>query len=140
MGLQNEHKPEEHMSDEFISFGKHKGTRWTRVPVSYLRWLSNNPEPSYAKARASQELARRGSTYPTIEITGHAIDRASTFCFDIFKSDRRDGEGLNAWLIRVSEEARQYGDVVGEKTLYKGMKFVFEEGEFYPSLKTIIRA
>ncbi len=25
-----------------VGFGKHKGELWTRVPVSYLRWLVNS--------------------------------------------------------------------------------------------------
>ena len=29
--------------DMRVEFGKHRGERWTRVPVSYLRWIPLAP-------------------------------------------------------------------------------------------------
>jgi len=124
-----------------IGFGKHKGELWTRLPVSYLSWLANltNPLDQRAVDIAQAELARRGSTYPVIEVSGHAIDRASLQCRKIWHNDRKKDEGLNAWLIRVGQEAIRLGERRGEKIIWKGVKFVFEFGTFYPSIKTVMR-
>jgi hypothetical protein len=126
--------------DLIIDFGKHKGERWTRVPVSYLTWLGNQVEENENVKIARAELARRGSTYPTIEISGHAVDRASLQCRKIWHDTRGREEGLNSWLIRMSNEALVKGKKFEDnpnKYRYLGMKFVFEFGEFYPTLKTI---
>lgn len=124
-----------------IDFGKHKGQLWTRVPVGYLRWLVNVKDPLTPEAIeiANAELDRRGSKIPTIEISGHAIDRASLRCRKIWHEDRTKDEGLHSWLVRVSKEALERGERAEEKIKHKGMKFVFEHGEYYPSLKTIMR-
>lgn len=126
-------------------FGKHKGELWTRVPVSYLRWLVNNPafqsDNNYARLFADAELKRRGTILDhTIEISGHAIDRASLRLRGRWRETRKDDEeGLYAWLVRLSTEARKYGVVHDEgKLLYKDIYFVFAEGAYYPILQSIM--
>jgi hypothetical protein len=65
-----------------VEFGKHKGERWTRVPISYLKWLVNVGS-QYAEI-AQAELDRRGTRLThDINLTGHAIDRASLRCWQI---------------------------------------------------------
>lgn len=123
-----------------IDFGKHKGVAWTKVPISYISWMANQKEVSQNVLIARAEQKRRGTSYPNIEISGHAIDRASLHCRKIWhETALTPEEGLNSWLIRMSNEARQANVIKNGKYCYKGMKFAFEEGEFYPSLKTVMR-
>jgi uncharacterized protein (DUF3820 family) len=132
-----------------IGFGKHKGELWTRVPVSYLKWLVNTPAPpgysgDGAKIAAA-ELARRGTATPTIEVSGHAIDRASLNCRKSWHQTSKKDEGIHAWLCRMADEALTHGlnarnsDDGSESSIeYHGLKFVFAQGEIYPSLKTVM--
>lgn len=124
-----------------IKFGKHKGERWTRIPVSYLRWILNNHEFNgrYERKIAEAEWKRRGAVMPDIEVSGHAIDRASMRCLAVWEGDRLSNEGLHTWLMRVSKEAMKLGSVVGEKIEYKGMRFVFVQGVEFQCLKTVMR-
>lgn len=115
-----------------IGFGKHKGERWTRLPLSYLRWLANETQGD-SKQLALSELERRGTTIPqTLEVSGHAIDRASQIT-----KDWQD-VGVHSWLLRLGEEAlaENYGK---EEVFHKGYKWVFTYGDYYPVLKTIMR-
>lgn len=56
---------------------------------------------------ARAELGRRGTTIDAVvEVSGHAIDRASLSPIrGVWKDDRQPGEGLHAWLTRVATEA-----------------------------------
>lgn len=122
-------------------FGEHAGTPWTRVPVSYVLWVAN-VRPRHTRADiAEAELARRGTRKPTIEVSGHAIDRASQKCLDLWIKDSDHGkkEGISAWLIRVSEEALRDGVRDGDKIYYRRMCFFFEEETAWPVLKTVTR-
>lgn len=123
---------------KILQFGKHKGELWTRVPVSYLSWLANQESDDEPVQMAREELERRGSNYPDIEVSGHAIDRASTQCHHLWKGTKNKGEGIHSWLTRMAGEAREHGQFDGSKYRYKGMKFAFEEGRYYPALKTVM--
>ena len=57
-----------------IEFGKHKGELFTRLPVSYLKWMIN--ENAQQSDIAKAEFERRGDTMPEVELSGHAIDNA----------------------------------------------------------------
>jgi uncharacterized protein (DUF3820 family) len=122
--------------NRIVNFGKHKGQRWTRLPVSYLKWLIN--EGTQYTEIAKAELKRRGTLLNyDIEISGHAIDRASTSCLKIWEHTRKKDEGLHTWLVRISKAAiKQSGKQ--EKINFKHMRFVFCYGEVYPTLKTIM--
>jgi hypothetical protein len=130
-----------------VDFGKHRGELWTRVPVSYLRWLVNMPSArnSNAKAIAAAELKRRGSTLPTIELSGHAIDRASLSCRKIWHQTAHADEGLYSWLCRIGREALDstadglegHSESRECEIEYLGLKLVFALGEFYPTIKTV---
>lgn len=118
-------------------FGKHKGTLYTRIPVAYLKWMVNVDHTCADIAKA--ELERRGSVTPELEISGHAIDRASLTCLKLWQLTRTEGEGLNAWLIRLSQGALDsVNGVVEGKILFMGMKFVFEMDGVWPVLKTVM--
>ncbi|MCG7932328.1 MAG: hypothetical protein N0E44_20095 [Candidatus Thiodiazotropha lotti] len=121
-----------------IDFGKHRGELFTRIPVSYLRWMVNEKAPQWEVAKA--EFDRRGDTMPKVELSGHAIDNASLRVRKIWHETRGKDEGLYTWLQRMTLEAREKGErLVSGKIKYKGMKFVIAEGEEFPILKTIMR-
>jgi hypothetical protein len=97
-------------------------------------------QSSHSKAEiAKAELERRGTVTPNLEISGHAIDRASLNCRKIWHETAKDNnEGIHAWLVRICEEAlSEYKPDEESSIFYKGMKLVFESGE-WPVLKTII--
>lgn len=118
--------------NKFIDFGKHKGERWTRVPVSYLRWLANESH-GVRREMAESELERRGTTVPTdVELSGHAIDRASQM------TDEWRKKGVHSWLTIIAGEAADQ-IIDSEIVFHKGYKFVFKMGNHFPILKTVMK-
>lgn len=120
-------------------FGKHQGERWTRIPVSYLKWVANHPTHTRGDI-ARAELERRGTTTPDLDLSGHAIDRASIQLNKKWLSDQKPDEGLNSWLLRVSGEALQTEAYEDGTYYHKGIKFVFTMDGTWPVLKTVMRA
>lgn len=123
-------------------FGRHKGKRWTRIPVSYLLWMVNVNHSRVDIAEA--ELKRRGTVLPELDVSGHAIDMASLRLYDIYKERGRREEGLHAWLVRMSSSALKLGKPLSrdDETCsysYMGVKFVFEESGAWPVLKTVMK-
>lgn len=129
------------MSDEQwrMPNGRHKGLPISRVPVSYLKWMVGSRHSEAARAEA--ELKRRGTVTPTLEVSGHAIDRASLRCRKQWHASRGENEGLHAWLCRVSAEAlaegRQHGTEPG-RVEYQGLSFRFELDGVWPVLKSVL--
>lgn len=133
--------PELNTHDVVMPFGKHKGERLTRVPVSYIRWMLNQADlPENFTALAKAEYVRRGSLMPVVELTGHAIDNASLRVRKIWHQTAKDqDEGLYSWLQRMTLEAIENGEKLESgKILYQGMKFIIQQGEEFPILKTIM--
>jgi hypothetical protein len=95
----------------------------------------NTPQADIAKA----EFERRGDTMPKIELTGHAIDRASLKVLTIWYKTRNKNEGFYSWLQRMTLEAIAQGAQIGDRIHYKGMKFCVVKGNEFPTLKTIMR-
>ena len=122
-----------------VDFGRHKGELWTRVPVGYLKWIVQQNARHADIAQA--ELDRRGTHTPEIDVSGHAVDRASLNCADIWKKTRAaNNEGLHAWLCRISKEALDANDTDNQgRYRHRGMLFVIEGDGAWPLLKTIIR-
>lgn len=124
-----------------VNFGKHRGEKWTRLPVSYLKWLANEGEDNENQKIAHAELKRRGShTIPNdIEISPHAIDKASIRLRHNFKQTRRNkDEGLYSWLLRNAVEALK--EVNEDGNAYKnGIRFVFKRGHIYNTLLTVMK-
>lgn len=121
-----------------IDYGKHNGELMTRLPISYIRWMINEKAPMWEYAKA--EFDRRGDTMPKVEISGHAIDKASLRVINVWRADARIGEGIYSWLQRIVLEALARGKKKYEDTyFYLGMKLIIVKGEEYPSLKTIMR-
>lgn len=118
-------------------FGRHKGTPYTRLPVSYLTWMvgSNHSRSELASA----ELARRGTVTPDLDVSGHALDRASLYCLEVWKATRREKEGLHAWLCRAAREALTANNTDPQgRYMHLSMKFVFEFEHKWPVLKTVL--
>lgn len=117
-----------------IDFGRHKGALYTRVSVSYLKWMvqCNHSKADIAKA----ELNRRGTVTPDIEISGHAIDSASLRLRKQWYETSDKGEGLHAWLCRICKESLEDNSIDNDGCVYyNGIKLVFQPGE-WPVLKT----
>ena len=88
---------------------------------------------------AQEEMGRRGTVTPEIDVTGHAIDRASIHLHQYWRRTMRDGEGIHAWLIRMATDSRKIGEGVREGVyVHVGVKFVFEEQGCWPVLKTVM--
>lgn len=120
-----------------MPFGRHKGELITRVPVSYLKFMVREGTQFADHARA--ELDRRGTVTPEIEISGHAIDRASLRVRKIWHESRRENEGLHAWLCRMGKEALMEGEKRGDKIAYAGVLWVFDQNGAWPLLKSVMR-
>ena len=118
-----------------IHFGKHKGELYTRLPVSYLKWMVNIRHQQSGIAQA--ELDRRGTVTPELDVSGHAIDRASQRLLEYWKASRVDEEGLHAWLCRMAAMALRLGKRDGDRRIYLGIAYVFEVGGCWPVLKSV---
>lgn len=123
-----------------VTFGQHIGERWTRVPINYLRWMWNNNHTHLEYA--AKEMERRGMAFTKVEmeLSGHAIDRASTHD-EIRRSWEREGlvhgVGLSRWLTRLAAEAHKTPPTRSGQRVFSGFVFEFFEGEAWPVLKTI---
>lgn len=117
--------------------GRHQGELITRMPVSYLKWMVCVKHEYVKEAQA--ELDRRGTVTPDLEVSGHAINRASCRCLRIWQEDRNPGEGLHAWLVRLAREALKTGVRRGPNRYYwQGLLFVFAMDGTWPVLLTVL--
>lgn len=118
-----------------LDFGRHRGMLITRVPVSYLKFMVRNQTPHADVAAA--ELERRGTVTPNLEVSAHAIDRASLRLWDLYCRSRKENEGLHAWLVRFGEAALKQPYDGGGRHLYMGMEWVFDKHGVWPVLLTV---
>ena len=126
-----------HTHGLICNFGRHRGTPYTRIPISYLRWMLNSGHSRKNIAKA--ELKRRGSVIPDLELSGHAIDRASQRTLMLWQETRTGDEGLHAWLLRMTREALDQGEQ-DQQGCYRnrGMRFAIEQDGIWPVLKTVM--
>lgn len=119
-------------------FGQHRGIPYTRLPVSYLKWMVNTRHSRVEIAAA--ELARRGTITPNLDVSGHALDRASLYCLDLWQATRHENEGIHAWLARTAAESLAVGNTDDQgRYQYRNLTFIFEQDGIWPVLKTVIR-
>lgn len=118
-----------------LNFGRHKDELVTRLPISYLHWMVNEKAPMAEYAMS--ELKRRKTKLPKIEISVHAIDRASFKLIRHWEKTRETGEGLHSWLERITLMAISNGHLKDEKIIFQGIGFVVHKGEEFPVLKTV---
>jgi len=125
-----------HPNQERLDFGKHYGKLVSRVPVGYLLWMVNNRTSQCKLAR--EELARRGTTFPNIEISGHAMDRASQRLWSLYQKKAKKDEGLWSWLVRIAEQALKSGSLRDGRISFRGIKFAFDDETVeFPVLKSV---
>jgi len=119
-----------------VDFGKHTGELYTRVPVSYLKWMvqCNHSRGEIAQA----ELDRRGTVTPDVDVSGHAIDSASLRLRKKWHETAKENEGLHAWLIRMCQEALLNKIDNNGAVKHNGIKFIFQPGK-WPMLKTVMK-
>lgn len=125
--------------NKIITFGQYEGERWTRLPVSYLRWLANDSKDREARELAESELARRGVVLKgEVELTGHSIDRAS----QIIDQELYRADGLHSYLYKLATIAYTFTTHSEDKeeVEHDGLRFIFIHGHHYPILKTVIRS
>lgn len=115
--------------------GKHAGEPLTRVPASYLRWMVNEGH-QYADF-AEAELKRRGTAVPAVELTPHALDRASLRLLDVWQRTRFKKEGLHTWLGRMAERALENRDAGDGRYMHMGCIFIFSMIGRWPVLKSV---
>lgn len=128
------------MSAEWVMLnGEHKDKPITRVPVHYLRWMVN-VRHTHAE-RAEAELKRRGTTIPDLEVSGHAVDRASLMCRWAWHEFGKKDEGLHSWLVRSAREAIENGEAHptdAGRFEWNGLSYRFEMDVEWPVLKTVL--
>ncbi len=126
-----------------IRRGRFAGKPINRVPASFLRSLifRQKAEADIAKA----ELERRGSMLPEMDISSHAVNRASTRLYERYLSTRKpasrgdtDPEGLWNWLYRIAHSALYSGTQVDGKIHHKGLVFIFKFDGDWPVLKSVM--
>lgn len=118
-------------------FGRHKGEPYTRLPVNYLHWMVN---ANHSRADiAKSELERRGTPMPEIDLTGHAIDRASLNCRKVWHETKLEGEGIYSWLARVCKEALAIKNLDKKgRYVWNNLRLAIEVEANWPVLKTVI--
>ena len=111
---------------------------YTRIPVLELRKQSRRS--GLLGLLATRELERRGAprTSHDIDISTHAIDRASQRYIRHFLNDCAEtGEGITEWLHRISREALDQAPAQQSEIPHRGMHLIFEKTGPYPLLKTV---
>jgi hypothetical protein len=102
--------------DAIMPFGKYEGQRVTRVPVGYLKWAVANGASSMVATKdgsfpfnevAKAEITRRGERLENIDVSLHAIDRASLYFLPVYRLEHGHMEGIASWLGRLAWEAWQ---------------------------------
>ncbi len=125
----------------YIVNGKHKGCLWTRVPRRYLMWVANITNHQDYELAIS-ELERRGSSVDdeTVEITAHAIDRASLVLYRKYLKERKDNEGLYSWIYRNVVIADKRNRERRTEVDYNKITFIFKFGRVVPVLVTVYKS
>lgn len=122
-------------------FGKRfNGKPYTRITVDYLKWMVNARVGEPHRSLAEAELKRRGTVTPEMDISGHAIDRASLRIWKQFKNRIDPTVGFHAWLYSLAKKALDEGREISQgKYLHDGIIFVFEVDCEWPVLKSVFR-
>ena len=77
-----------------------------------------------------------------IDVSGHAIDRASLRCLPIWQKTRAaKGEGLYTWLCRIAKEALDRGEVDRRgRYKHRGMLLAIEYEGKRLLVKTVMKS
>lgn len=132
-----------------LGFGPHAGTPLPHVPASYLLWMVNLDPPHSQAEVAREELDRRGTVVPELDVSHHAVNRVSQSLLHVYLTDRRmeqyGPEGIYNWLCRVAQEALDSLESRGMSlddegrigVEHIGLKFVFGNTRYWPILLTV---
>ena len=125
------------MIEARLKTGKYRGQLWSRIPLGYLKFLIRIDAKD--SDRAKRELDRRGTIVDNeVELTKHAIDRASVYCFESWRR-KKNRVGLYTWLHDRAVQAIKNGDRRGENIYHNGIKFVFDLKGIQPTLITVFQ-
>ena len=130
------------MAGKKIEFGQFKGEAWARLPISYLKALTRDNGIHKAAKFAIAELNRRGEKVEEeyIEVTRHALNRATSQCLDIFIKTRYNKEGAYAWCTRLFEEALSKGkNQEAGITSIRGVEFRYNIQPLFMEIVTIVK-
>lgn len=123
--------------DYIFPGGKYKGRSIKRVPVRYL--FNNIQHNSIYSTVSREELQRRGSHLPDIDVTSHAIDRVSLLCLDLWQKTKKNNEGIYSWVLRMARNAIDKGSYKNNRIIaYKSLIFAFDMSLTVPLLKTVM--
>lgn len=125
-----------HTLEYLMKNGRHEGERITRVPVSYLQLMVNQNHRESHMARA--ELKRRGTVVPEMEISSHAINRASLRIMHVFGKRDDKKEGLHSWMLREAGVAMILGTKRGDKYSYHGIKWAIVTDGVWPVVLSVM--
>lgn len=141
-----------------MRFGQYAGELVTRVPYQYLihgisqRSTGQVVLKDLTKARFSEvaraEIERRGERIPDVDVSAHAIDRASFVGMKCWRRTRNKREGIYAWAQRMTLEAldayvvrKTRGTIDEERGVividHEDLKWVIMINLAIPVLKTI---
>ncbi len=126
---------------QVCDFGAHKGKYYTRLPAGYLRWMiSVRGMPLHRRALALAEIKRRGTPLTSLEVSRHAVDRASLYMLHKFLQRTDRDKGLLSWLSELAEQSRTKGiEISPGKYEYDEMIYVFDLNLVWPVLVTVMK-
>lgn len=119
--------------------GRFKGVAITRTPLKYLQWADRNMEEHLSK-KAREEIERRGVPQRTLEVSDHAIDKASTRFCQIWQAETCMSVGLLTWLSKRAEQALESVPARTDEKMkisHAGIVFVFDLSTTVPFLISV---
>ena len=78
-----------------------------------------------------------------VNISYHAIDRASLRCIDLWENDRKENEGIVTWLQRISNEVAEKNHLMFKtmdikfKMVHKKVRLYFDNTQNKAVLTTV---
>lgn len=119
--------------------GKFRGVSIKRTPTKFLEWAERAmPEPFCVKAR--EELDRRGTSHKKIQVSDHAIDRASTRLLKLWMDETSGEIGLYSWLAAKADQALDTAEFNMHETIvvtHEWITYVFDMKMVIPVLMTV---
>ena len=103
------------------------GQGYTAIRITILKRIAKSDHLSAAFAKA--ELLRRGHLEIPIEVSIHAIDKASSRYWKVWLQKRRAQQGLASWLKEQAMKAYQESVAIDDNIFvreYMGMTFCFQ--------------
>ncbi|MBW7997490.1 MAG: hypothetical protein FVQ81_13130 [Candidatus Glassbacteria bacterium] len=74
-----------------------------------------------------------------VEVSAHAVDRASLRCLGVWRDTAKRGEGLHSWLERQAKEALCNPADHKGRHMHLGFLWAFHDEEGHPKLMSLIQ-